>query len=310
MTETLDSVRPMTADVEVDNVMLSIAIQKKGRLHEESIELLKQCGLSCYQDKNALVARVKNYPIKILFVRDDDVPLLVNEGVCDLGIVGDNVLQELSCSLKATLCESVRPLQFGACKLAIAVPNASSIQDIRDLNNKRIATSYPKITKRFLNQYQIESDVVMMSGSVEIAPRLNMADAICDLVATGRTLMEHSLRVLTDVLASEAVLIKTPRPFSKGQDALYQRLLQRIDGALRARESKYILFHAPKSALPRIERLLPGREAPTILPLAGSDDRVAIHVVSREGVFWETIENLKQAGASSVLVLPIEKMLA
>jgi ATP phosphoribosyltransferase len=293
---------------------LKIAIQKSGRLTDSSLELLQQCGLKFSRGKDQLMCYGENMPLDVLFVRDDDIPDLVQEDVCDLGLVGLNVVEEKRLAFQqrgvAPLFEQVRLLDFGRCKLCIAVPDGFAYQGPGSLAGKRIATTYPHILSRFLEERGIEAEVVVLSGSVEIAPRLGRADLICDLVSTGSTLAANHLRQVEVVLESQAVLIRTPVPIPAEKQDWSRRLLMRIDGVEQVKGSKYIMLHAPRSALPAIAKLLPGSEAPTVIPLDGLGDRVAVHAVCRENVFWETLEDLKQAGASSVLVLPVEKMLA
>ncbi|MBS0290522.1 MAG: ATP phosphoribosyltransferase [Proteobacteria bacterium] len=289
------------------NERLTIAIQKKGRLGDGSLTLLQQCGLKLYPAKSSLFYSAENLPIDILLVRDDDIPTLLADKICDLGIVGENVLQEQASQYPLQF-ESIIKLGFGKCRLAIAGPNKFDYINLDSLNGKSIASSYPNLLKKFLSQNNIDASIVNISGSVEIAPQLKMADLICDLVSTGRTLSENNLKELFVLLQSQAVLVKTECALSTGKSETLAVLLRRIEGVLQAQESKYILFHAPKEALANIQRLLPGTEAPTIVPLS-CNDKVAVHVVSREGVFWGTLENLRNAGASSILVLPIEKMM-
>ncbi|MCP4476116.1 MAG: ATP phosphoribosyltransferase [Gammaproteobacteria bacterium] len=292
---------------------LRVAIQKKGRLNRDSIDLLTRCGLQIALAKSSLFCHVENLPIDILFVRDDDIPTLVMDNLCDIGIVGDNVLQEKNLYQRSngdpSRFEVVKRLGFSRCRLSIAFPQDKPYQDCQSLAGLRIATSYPHLLNDYLQKNQLQAETLVISGSVEVAPRLEMADAICDLVSTGRTLEENNLREVETVIESEAVLIKSTSEFSAAQRSSYELLLRRIKGVLRAKESKYIMLHAPKSALPAIAELLPGFEAPTIMPLEGDSERVAVHVVSAEGSFWVTLEKLKACGASSILVLPIEKML-
>ena len=256
----------------------------------------------------------ENMPLDVLFVRDDDIPDLVQEDVCDLGLVGLNVVEEKRLAFAARgiapLFETVQLLDFGRCKLCIAVPDGFDYRGADSLQGKRIATTYPHILGRFLADHGIAAEVVVLSGSVEIAPRLGRADLICDLVSTGSTLAANHLRRAETVLESQAVLIRTPVPIAAEKQDWTRRLLMRIDGVEQVKGSKYIMLHAPRSALPAIAKLLPGSEAPTVIPLEGRGDRVAVHAVCRENVFWETLEELKGAGATSVLVLPVEKMLA
>jgi ATP phosphoribosyltransferase len=253
-------------------------------------------------------------PVDLLLVRDDDIPGLVSDDVCDLGIAGLNVVQEKRLELqsggKPALYDQVYALDFGHCRLAIAAPEAATYAGPQCLQNTRIATSYVATLKDFLRQHDIDADIVYFSGAVEIAPRLGKADFICDLVSSGSTLAANQLREVETVMDSEAVIIQTRAPLPELKQRWISRILQRLDGVLQVRESKYVMLHAPRSALEQIVALLPGAESPTIIPLDGDGDRVAVHAVCRESVFWETLENLKLAGASSLLVLPVEKMLA
>ncbi|NKB46955.1 MAG: ATP phosphoribosyltransferase [Legionellales bacterium] len=292
---------------------LRIAIQKKGRLHTDSMELLKKCGVKIKLSRNGLFYHSENLPIDILLVRDDDIPTLIQDKICELGIVGQNVLLEYQASpmMQKTVptFEVVKSLGFGRCYLAIAGPKSLQENPLNQLNQGRIATSYPNLLSQFLTEKNIHAEILSLSGSVEIAPRLGMADAICDLVSTGRTLEENNLVELCPIMHSQAVLLQVMPIEQTEKKQLIELLLCRMDGVLRAQESKYILFHAPKQTLNRIVELLPGSESPTILPLEGCDDKMVVHVVTAEGVFWQTLERLKDAGASSILVLPIEKML-
>ncbi|HEY4747758.1 MAG TPA: ATP phosphoribosyltransferase, partial [Steroidobacteraceae bacterium] len=273
-----------------------------------------RCGLKLSRGKDQLVGYGENLPLDVLFVRDDDIPDLVQQDVCDLGLVGLNVLEEKRLELSArghpARFQCVRTLDFGRCRLALAIPQGSAWDGARTLRGRRIATTYPLLLAQYLRERDIDAEIVTLSGAVEIAPRLGRADLICDLVATGSTLQANHLREVETVLESHAVLIRTPLDLPAAKHEWVQRLLMRIDGVQQVRESKYIMLHAPRSALPEIRRLLPGSESPTIIPLEGCPDRVAVHAVCRENVFWETLEGLKAAGASAVLVLPVEKMLA
>jgi ATP phosphoribosyltransferase len=293
---------------------IKLALQKSGRLTEPSLELLTRCGLKLSRGKDQLMGYGENMPFDVLFVRDDDIPDLVQEDVCDLGLVGLNVLEEKRLQLAArgapASFEALRTLDFGRCRLSLAVPAEQAYEGPQSLRGKRIATTYPHLLGGFLQQHQIDAQIVILSGAVEIAPRLGRADAICDLVSTGSTLQANHLREVDTVLQSHAVLIRTPVPLPAEKNEWVERLLWRIEGVQQVKESKYIMLHAPRSALPAIRRLLPGSESPTIIPLEGSPDRVAVHAVCRENVFWETLESLKKAGASALLVLPVEKMLA
>jgi ATP phosphoribosyltransferase len=293
---------------------LKLAVQKSGRLTDPSLDLLTRCGLKLSRGKDQLFGFGENMPLDVLFVRDDDIPDLVQEDVCDLGLVGLNVLEEKRLELAArgaqALFDTVRTLDFGHCRLALAVPAEQPYDGVGSLQGKRIATTYPFLLARYLARHGVDAQIVTLSGAVEIAPRLGRADLICDLVSTGSTLQANHLREVETVLESHAVLIRTPVALPTDKREWVERLLLRIDGVEQVKESKYIMLHAPRSALAAIRALLPGSEYPTVIPLEGSSDRVAVHAVCRENVFWETLEQLKKAGASAVLVLPVEKMLA
>jgi ATP phosphoribosyltransferase len=283
---------------------LKIAVQKSGRLTENSLHLLETCGLTYSRGRDQLICYGENMPVDVLLVRDDDIPQLLAEGVCDLGIVGLNVFLE-----KSNPEDGVRKavdMDFGRCRLSIAVPRGESWDGPVSLAGRRIATTYPRILSRWLDEQGVDASVVTLSGAVEIAPRLGRADVICDLVSTGSTLAANDLEETTIVLESQAALLAAPQAHS----AWAQRMISRIEGVLRVRGSKYIMLHAPRAALDEIRDLLPGSEAPTLMPLEGLDDKVAVHAVCSETVFWETLERLKGAGATSILVLPVEKMLA
>ncbi len=293
---------------------IKIALQKSGRLTDHSLDLLARCGLKFTQSKDQLFCYGENMPVDLLLVRDDDIPGLVSDDVCDLGIAGLNVIHEkrleLQSSGKTALYDQVYALDFGHCRLSIAAPEAAAYEGPHCLQNTRIATSYVATLEDFLRQHNINAEIVYFSGAVEIAPRLDKADFICDLVSSGSTLAANQLREVETVMDSEAVIIQTRAPLPELKQRWISRILQRLDGVLQVRESKYVMLHAPRSALEQIVALLPGAESPTIIPLEGDGDKVAVHAVCRENVFWETLENLKVAGASSLLVLPVEKMLA
>ncbi len=293
---------------------IKIALQKSGRLTDRSLDLLARCGLKFTQSKDQLFCYGENMPVDLLLVRDDDIPGLVSDDVCDLGIAGLNVIEEKRLGLlrdgSDALFDQVYALDFGHCRLAIAAPEDVSFNGPTSLQNSRIATSYVAILQDFLERHGIDADIVYFSGAAEIAPRLGRADFICDLVSSGSTLAANHLREVQTVMESEAVIIQTRAPLSGLKQDWVNRILQRLDGVLQARESKYVMLHAPRSALAKIVALLPGAESPTIIPLEGDGDKVAVHAVCRESVFWETLENLKNAGATSLLVLPVEKMLA
>ncbi|MDX7744535.1 ATP phosphoribosyltransferase [Aeromonas veronii] len=292
---------------------LRIAMQKSGRLSQDSQALFKSCGLKINLREQRLIAHVENMPIDILRVRDDDIPGLVMEGVVDLGIIGENVLEEVQL-IRASQglpfgVKTLKQLDFGGCRLSLAVPEDVNYTGPASLAGKRIATSYPGLLKRFFDEKGLNFKSVMLGGSVEVAPRAGLADAICDLVSTGATLEANGLKEVEVIYRSKAVLVQAPNPLSDAKQKLIDKLLPRIQGMQQARESKYIMLHAPKDKLDAITDLLPGAERPTIMQLAGDTNQVALHVVSSETLFWETMEQLKALGASSILVLPIEKMM-
>ncbi|MEM6819628.1 MAG: ATP phosphoribosyltransferase [Pseudomonadota bacterium] len=297
-----------------DEQRLRVAVQKSGRLTDKTLSLLQRCGLEIRTSKDQLFCYGENMPIDLLLVRDDDIPGLVAEDVCDLGIAGLNILDETrlngSLGSEGAPFKLLRKLGFGHCRLSLAAAKGTEWEGPASLQNKRIATSYPAITRDYLQRSGIDAEVVYFSGAVEIAPRLGKAEFICDLVSTGSTLAANGLDELATLLESEVCLIQTPVTLSDYKQEWIDRLLQRMQGVMQVSESKYIMLHAPREALTEITQILPGTEAPTVLPLEGLDDRVAVHAVCRENVFWETLESLKAAGASSMLVLPVEKMLA
>ena len=293
---------------------LRIALQKKGRLSKDCNELLKQCGVKINWNEQRLIAYAENMPIEILRVRDDDIPGLVFEGVVDLGIIGENVLEEEELGRLARgeqiEYKKLRTLDFGGCRLSLAIDRDRTYNGVQDFVNSRTATSYPNLLKRYMNEKGVAFKSTLLNGSVEVAPSAGLADAICDLVSSGATLEANGLKEVEVIYQSKACLIQRAEPLSAEKQALVDKLLTRIQGVQQAAESKYIMLHAPKDKLKEITALLPGVENPTILPLANDSARVAMHVVSQENLFWETMEQLKEMGASSVLVLPIEKMLA
>lgn len=301
--------RPSRSHVSTEK-RLKIAIQKKGRLTDHSLSLLSRCGLNFTRDRDHLVCYGENLPVDLMLVRDDDIPELVAEGICEAGIVGQNVADEHALVNPRAALDETRVLDFGKCRLSIAVPEDSDIASIAELAGQRIATTYPGLVRRYLQEQGVAAEVVMLNGAVEIAPRLGRAEAICDLVSTGNTLRANHLRELEVIYRSQASIVTTRTEIPAELGELLQRLLRRVDGVLQVNESKYIMLHASRNRLDEIRKLLPGAESPTILPLEGSDDKVAVHAVCRESVFWETLENLKAAGASAILVLPVEKMLA
>ena len=292
---------------------MRVGVQKSGRLTENSLDLLHRCGLVYSRAPDQLICYGENMPLDILLVRDDDIPGLVIEGACQLGIAGLNVIEEqrlerLSRGEPGGL-EVLRELGVGQCRLCIAAPEGVAYDGAQSLQGKRVATSYPFLLRDYLNRNNVEAEVVVLSGAVEIAPKLGKADFICDLVSTGVTLAANHLREVETILESQSVLLRTTMQVPTVSEEWIQRLLRRMDGVLQVRESKYIMLHAPRDALKEISDLLPGSEAPTVMPLEGRPDKVAVHAVCPEEVFWETLEALQAAGATSLLVLPLEKML-
>lgn len=296
-----------------DKPRLRIAIQKSGRLSDESKKLFAQCGIKINLQEQRLIAFAENMPIDILRVRDDDIPGLVIDGVVDIGIVGENVLEEEVLDRQAEgdnpqykkLCR----LDFGECRLSIAAPRDYQYNGLTSLQNTRIATTYPHLLRRYLAQQNVTFKTCLLNGSVEVAPSAGLADVICDLVSSGATLEANGLKEVEVIYRSKACLIQRDGELSPEKQALINKLMLRIQGVIQARESKYIMLHAPTAVLDQVIALLPGAERPTILPLANDKSRVAMHMVSVETLFWETMEELKALGASSILVLPIEKML-
>jgi ATP phosphoribosyltransferase len=292
-----------------DRTRLHIALQKSGRLADQSRELLKDAGLRIQNGKNSLTARVENFAAELMFVRDDDIPTFVSDGVCEFGIVGQNVIEEFALGQSERGFEILAELGFGRCSLRIAAPEKAVYEGPQSLAGTRIATSYPRLLARFLEERGIDAEVVKMNGAVELAPRLQIASFICDLVSTGATLEANGLIPVETVLDSQSVLIRTRKTLDEGRNAIAEQLLSRIDGVLATKESKYIMLNASEEALANITALLPGAEAPTIIPLHGRPGHFAVHAVCQESVFWETLQKLKGAGASAILVVPIEKMM-
>lgn len=291
---------------------LKIALQKSGRMGKESLELLERCGLSIVRSDRNLFLRIPEIPIDLLLVRNDDIIGFLEEKVCDLAIIGEDVFveaKEATLEKQSTDLEIIQRLGFAKCSLCLAVPENSIYRCVQDLQGARIASSYPKMTASFLNQYEVECELVRMEGSVEVAPRLGIADGISDLVSTGATLAANGMRVLEKIMSSEALLIGATKRLSATQIAILEKLKVRIQGVIEAKKSKYIMLHAPADSLEAIKNSLPGAKSPTILPLANEKNIFAVHAVCDEEIFWETMEKLKSFGASAILVLPIEKMM-
>ncbi|MGZ3837436.1 MAG: ATP phosphoribosyltransferase [Flavisolibacter sp.] len=281
---------------------LKIAIQKSGRLHDDSIQLLKDCGIAVKNGHNQLKSVADNFPLEVYFLRDDDIPQYVEDSVAHIGIVGENVLFE-----KDKAVETVEQLGFGKCRLSIAVQKNESYSGPSFLQGKKIATSYPVLTQKFLDENRVKAEIHEISGSVELAPSIGLADAVCDLVSSGSTLFMNGLHEVQTILKSQAVLIRSKNLGSEQQQWLNQ-LLFRIRAVKKAKNNKYVLLNAPNDALERIISLLPGMKSPTVLPLAESGWS-SVHSVLNEDEFWEKIEALKKAGAQGILVIPIEKMI-
>ena len=283
-------------------MVLKIAIQKSGRLHEDSVKLLKDCGIDLKNGVNKLKTEADNFPLEIYFLRDDDIPQYVEDAVADIGIVGENVLFEKNKEIQV-----VEKLGFGKCRLSIAVGRKEDYNNASYLQGKRIATSYPVLVEKFLKDKKVDAEIHEISGSVEIAPGIGLADAIVDLVSSGSTLFMNGLKEVETVLNSEAVLVKNAS-LSEQQQQLLDKLLFRIRAVRKARNNKYILLNAPNDRLKQIIDLLPGMKSPTVLPLA-EPGWSSVHSVLNENEFWEIIEKLKAAGAQGILVVPIEKMI-
>ena len=281
--------------------MLKIAIQKSGRLSEGSIDLLKKCGLKFRSDHNQLMTPVRNFDAQLLFLRDDDIPQYVQDGVADVGIIGENILLE-----KKSEVELVKRLGFSKCRVALAIPKNESYQGIKYFDKKRIATSYPNILSGFLAKNNLSADIHSISGSVEIAPGIGLADAVMDIVSTGSTLMSNGLKEVETVLLSEAILVAT-KELDSTKKALVDQLIFRAESVLKARDFKYILLNAPNENIDKIVDVLPGMKSPTVMPLADSGWS-SIHSVASESQFWDIIDQLKNLGAQGILIVPIEKM--
>jgi ATP phosphoribosyltransferase len=283
-------------------MMLRIAIQKSGRLHESSVKLLKECGIEISNGHKALKTTAENFPLEIFFLRDDDIPQYVHDGVADIGIVGENVVLEKNKEL-----DIVSRLGFGQCRLSIAIPKTKPYKSLMDLNGLKIASTYSFVLQNYLAKNDIDAEIHEISGSVEIAPGIGLADAICDLVSSGSTLFTNGLKEVEILLRSEAVLI-SGKNLSTEKDVLLQKLLMRMQAVKTAKNNKYILLNAPNHQLENIARVLPGSKSPTIVPLA-TKGWSSVQSVVNENDFWEVIEKLKQYEAQGILVVPIEKMI-
>jgi ATP phosphoribosyltransferase len=285
------------------NQKLKIALQKSGRLSEDSMNLLNKCGIRLSNGLGKLRTETENFPLEIYFLRDDDIPEYVADGVADIGIVGENVLAE-----NQKMVETIESLNFGKCRLSLAVPKNFDYRSLKDFEGKRIATSYPNILRKFFAASGVSAEIHTISGSVEIAPSIGLADAVCDLVSSGSTLFSNGLREVETVMNSEAVLISRPN-LDAGLQAILSKLLFRLKAVKAAKQNKYILLNAPNEKLEKIIILLPGIKSPTVLPLAESGWS-SVHSVINENDFWESVENLKIAGAEGILVLSIDQMIS
>jgi ATP phosphoribosyltransferase len=282
---------------------LRIAIQKSGRLTDKTINLLENIGLRFDGYKNRLLVKALNFDVELLLIRDDDIPEYVQDGICDLGVVGANVTRETEADVTV-----LHDLDFGHCRLSIATPKSTAIRSARELDGKRIATSYPTLTKSYFNSLGLDVKVVRISGAVEITPRLDVADAICDLVSTGGTLKTIGLTELETILHSQSQLIRTNKPLPAHKNELIEKFMVRIEGQQLAEKSRYIMMNAPKSSLNKITDIIPSLNSPTILPLA-DEKMIAIHTVIPITKFWEVMEELKAAGATGIVMLPIQNMI-
>jgi ATP phosphoribosyltransferase len=287
---------------QMNTIKLKLAIQKSGRLHDDSIRLLKECGIDISNGMNKLKADATNFPIEVFFLRDDDIPQYIEDGVADIGFVGENVVFEKKKKISIT-----EKLGFGKCRLSIAVQRNEQYTGIKFLEGKKIATSYPVIVADYLKEKGVKAEIHEISGSVEIAPGIGLADAICDLVSSGSTLFMNGLKEAEVILQSQAVLVKNSS-LSEQKQQLLDRLIFRIQAVKKAKNNKYILLNAPNNKLSEIIGLLPGMKSPTVLPLA-EEGWSSVHSVLNENDFWNIIEQLKAAGAQGILVVPIEKMI-
>lgn len=280
---------------------LKIAVQKSGRLNKGSVQLLKECGISIDNGKDQLKASATNFPLEILFLRNSDIPQYVEDGVADIAIIGENVLVEKQKNLQV-----LEQLGFSKCRLSLAIPKSCNYSSIQDLEGKKIATSYPNTLQQYLDQNKVNADLHIISGSVEIAPNIGLADAICDLVSSGSTLFKNGLKEIELILKSQACLVAS-KNLSKDKQLILDQLQFRIQSVLRARKSKYILLNTPNEKIEAISNILPVLKSPTVLPLA-EPGWSSLHSVIDESKFWDVIDELKNEGAQGILVVPIEKM--
>jgi len=281
--------------------MIKIAIQKSGRLNIDSLEILKKCGISIENGKDQLKAAARNFPLEVLYLRNGDIPQYLRDGVVDLAIIGENLIHE-----KGKGIETIERLGFSKCRVSIALPKEVEFNNVKELDGKRIATSYPNTVKRFFEENGIVADIHIINGSVEIAPNIGLADAICDIVSSGSTLFKNNLKEVVKIMESEAVLVQAPN-LSSEKNELIEKLRFRLIAVLRAKKSKYILLNAPNDKIEQISNILPVLKSPTVLPLS-QKGWSSLHSVIDEGSFWDVIDALKEAGAEDILVCPIEKM--
>jgi len=285
------------------NTSLRIAVQKSGRLTDKTITLLEGIGLKFDNYKHSLLVKCLNFDVELLLIRDDDIPEYVEDGVCDLGFVGANTVAEDEADVTI-----LRGLEYGVCRLSMAAPKDGDILSSADLEGKRIATSYPVLTRKYLKENGVNAEIITLSGSVEIAPRLEIADVITDLVSTGGTLKANGLEEVETFFESETQLIQTNKPLSEGKQLLIEKFLQRMEGYQKAEKSRYIMMNAPQEAVDEIKEIIPSLKSPTVMPLA-DNDMVAIHTVVTISTFWDVMEKLKEAGATGIVMLPIESMI-
>jgi ATP phosphoribosyltransferase len=281
---------------------LKIAVQKKGRLLDESLNLLKQCGISINNGKDQLKAEARNFPLEILYLRNSDIPRYIEQGVADIGVIGENLLVEYDRNI-----DTVMPLGFSKCRISLALPKEIDYTDINYFNGKKIATSYPNTLQKFLNQKGIKAQIHEIAGSVEIAPNIGLADGICDIVSTGSTLFKNGLQEVEIIGKSQAVLAKS-KLLSPEKEEILNKLTFRIESVLAAKNIKYVLMNVPNKNIAKVSALLPVLKSPTVMPLA-TEGWSSLHTVIKEKQFWEVIDQLKNAGAEGILVVPVEKMI-
>lgn len=281
---------------------LKIAVQKSGRLNDDSLKVLKDCGISISNGRDQLKVSANNFPLEIYYLRNGDIPQYLKDGVVDCAIIGDNLLVEKGQGIKTQM-----KLGFSKCRVSMAVPKVMKYRGLQDFEGKRIATSYPNTVKQFLDKHNISADIHIINGSVEIAPNIGLADGICDIVSTGSTLFKNNLKEVETILKSEAVLATSPN-ISEDVKQILDKLCFRIDAVLKAKNTKYILMNVPNEKIDHVIKLLPGMKSPTVMPLV-EKNWSSVHTVINENDFWNVIDQLKQTGAEGILVAPIEKMI-